>query len=113
MQERTGYSPEEIAGHVDAFMVTLGGEGSIIYTRQGSETIKAVRVKDVVDPTGCGDAYRGGMLYGLLNDLDLPTCCRLGSLMGAIKITSEGPQNHNFTMDEFRDRFRENYGYNF
>ena len=113
MQERTGYSPEEIAEHVDAFIVTLGGEGSIIHTDHRHETIKAVRVKEVVDPTGCGDAYRGGMLYGLLNDLDLPTCCRLGSLMGAIKITEEGPQNHSFKMDEFRGWFRDNYGYNF
>ena len=71
LQERTGYTPEEIAQHVIAYIVTLGGDGSTIHTREGSETIKAVRVKEVVDPTGCGDAYRGGMLYGLLNDLDL------------------------------------------
>ena len=113
MQERTGYTPAEIAEYVDAFIVTLGSEGSDIHTSLGTEHIKAVRVTEVADPTGCGDAYRGGMLYGLLNDMDLPTCCRLGSLMGAIKITSQGPQNHTFTMDEFRDRFRENYGYNF
>jgi adenosine kinase len=113
LQERTGYTPEEIAAHVDAYIVTSGGEGSTIHTELKNETVKAVRVNDVVDPTGCGDAYRGGMLYGLLNDMDLPTCCRLGSLMGAIKVTSQGPQNHSFTMDEFRDRFRENYSYNF
>ena len=113
MQERTGFTCSEIAERVDAFIVTMGGEGSMIHTRHKDELIKPVRVNEVLDPTGCGDAYRGGMLYGLLNDLDLPTCCRLGSLMGAIKITSEGPQNHHFTMDEFRQRFHENYGYNF
>ncbi len=113
MQERTGYAPSDIAARADAFIVTMGGEGSIIHTAQGNESIKPVRVTEILDPTGCGDAYRGGMLYGLLNDMDLPTSCRIGSLMGAIKITAEGPQNHSFLMDEFRDRFKENYGYNF
>ena len=113
MQERTGFSASEIAEKVDAYIVTMGGEGSMIHTRQKSELIKPVKVTEVKDPTGCGDAYRGGMLYGLLNDMDLPTWCRLGSVTGAIKVTSEGPQNHSFTMDEFRTIFQENYEYNF
>ena len=113
MQERTGMSPADIAAQVEAFIVTMGGEGSLIHTTEGEERIKAVKITEVVDPTGCGDAYRGGMLYGLLNDMDLATCCRLGSLLGAIKITSEGPQNHHVTMDEFRTQFKASYGYDF
>ena len=68
---------------------------------------------DVQDPTGCGDAFRAGLIHGLLNDLDLITCCRIGSVMGAIKVEVQGPQNHQPTPDEIQQRFFDAYGYHF
>ncbi|MGD9390688.1 MAG: PfkB family carbohydrate kinase, partial [Thioalkalispiraceae bacterium] len=67
------------------------------------------KARAVNDPTGCGDAYRAGLLYGLLNDMDWETTGRVASLMGAIKIESHGTQNHAFTMDEFNERFKESF----
>jgi adenosine kinase len=66
-------------------------------------------VREVVDPTGCGDAYRGGLLYGLLNGLDWETTGRIAALMGAIKIESHGTQNHSLDPDDFRQRYRESF----
>ncbi len=65
-----------------------------LITRDGEEHIEAVKPTAVLDPTGCGDAYRAGLIYGLLNNLDLVTSCRIGSVMGAFKIAVQGPQNH-------------------
>ena len=113
LKERTGLNGEEIALQVEAMIVTQGGEGSILRTRDGEQTIDVVEPDDIQDPTGCGDAFRSGLLYGLLNDLDLVTCCRIGSVMGAIKVAQQGPQNHNPTFDEIQDRFFGAYGYRF
>jgi adenosine kinase len=109
LQERTGLSPHEIAEQVDALVVTLGGEGSHIYTESQRIDIPAAKVGEVVDPTGCGDAYRGGLLYGLLNGLDWETIGRIAALMGAIKIESHGTQNHSLDPDDFRKRYRESF----
>jgi adenosine kinase len=109
LQERTGMSPHEIAERVEALIVTLGGEGSHIYTENRRIDVPAARVRDVVDPTGCGDAYRAGLLYGLMQSMDWETTGRLGALMGAIKIEHHGTQNHSFDADEFRQRFRESF----
>jgi len=111
LQDRTGFSAAEIASQVNAYIVTMGAVGSVIYTRDGSKQIDTASAEQVVDPTGCGDAYRAGLIHGILNQYDLPTCCRMGSLMGAIKIADQGPQNHKFSTDEFQDRFRDAYGY--
>ena len=113
MEERTGKSPHELAEMVDALIVTRGAKGSQIYTTQHRHEIPLAKVDSIKDPTGCGDAYRAGLLYGLLNGLDWKTTGRIASLMGAIKIESHGTQNHAFTMDEFIDRFKENFGYRF
>ena len=110
MQERTGLSPHEIAERVDALIVTLGGEGSHIYTDQQRIDIPAAPAKHLHDPTGCGDAFRGGLLYGLMNKLDWEKTGRIAALMGAIKIEHHGTQNHNFTLDEFAQRYRESFG---
>ena len=111
MEERTGKSPHELAGMVDALIVTRGAKGSQIYTSQHRYEIPLAKVSAIKDPTGCGDAYRAGLLYGLLNDLDWENTGRIASLMGAIKIESHGTQNHVFLLDEFFDRFKENFGY--
>ena len=113
MEERTGKSPHELAEMVDALIVTRGAKGSQIYTTQHRHDIPLAKVSAIKDPTGCGDAYRAGVLYGLLNDLDWKTIGRIASLMGAIKIESHGTQNHMFEMDEFIDRFKDNFGYRF
>jgi adenosine kinase len=113
LKERTGLDGGDIAEQVEALIVTRGGEGCVLRTRDGLRTIEAVTPEDVQDPTGCGDAFRGGLIHGLLNDLDLVTCCRIGSVMGAIKVAQQGPQNHTPTMDEIEQRFFDSYGYRF
>jgi adenosine kinase len=113
MQERTGLSLEEIANKVDALIITLGGQGSKIYTNGQCIYIRAAKPKAIIDPTGCGDAYRAGLLYGLLNDLGWETTGRIASLMGAIKIEHNGTQNHSFDMEGFQQRYLENFGTSF
>jgi len=110
MQERTGLTLEQMAERVDALIITLGGQGSQIYTRGKCITIPAAKPKAILDPTGCGDAYRAGLLYGLMNELDWEVTGRIASLLGAIKIENNGTQNHAFDMDSFKQRYRENFG---
>ncbi len=112
MQERTGKSIEELAGMVDAIIVTRGGEGSSIFTGNKTIEIPSAKAASLEDPTGCGDAYRAGLLYGLQNHRDWETTGRIASLMGAIKIEQPGTQNHRFTLDEFQARFSQSFGYN-
>ncbi len=113
LSERTGWTPEEIAQRVSAYIVTRGSEGSRWYTREGTLEIPSAKASEVVDPTGCGDAYRAGLIYGLMNDLDFETTGRIASLMGAIKIEHPGTQNQTFTREEFLERFRTEFGYRF
>jgi adenosine kinase len=110
LEQRTGMTPSQIAERVRAYVVTLGATGSRIHTRDGEINVPAAKPTAVTDPTGCGDAYRAGLLHGLLNDMDLETTGRVASLMGAIKVASPGTQNHGFAPDEFPDRFRQNFG---
>ena len=105
MSERTGKSMEQLADMVKAVIVTRGGEGSTIYTKDKVYEIPNAPVDAINDPTGCGDAYRAGLLYGLMNDIDWEVTGRIASLMGAIKIETAGTQNHRFTQHEFDQRF--------
>ena len=107
LQERTGKSIEELSTLVKALVVTQGAQGSLVVVNGRAQTIPAVKPAQVVDPTGCGDAYRAGLLYGIASDLDWPTTGRLASLLGSIKIAQRGAQNHQFTRDEISQRFRE------
>jgi adenosine kinase len=111
--ERTGLSLEQMAERVDALIVTRGGEGSTILTGGRRIEIPSVKPSAVVDPTGCGDAYRAGVLLGLENGFDWETTGRIASLLGSIKIASPGTQNHRFTPEEFRDRFEAAFGYRY
>jgi adenosine kinase len=111
--ERTGITVEEALGQLEAIVITRGKEGSTIHTREGRLDIPVVSVECCEDPTGCGDAYRAGLLYGLANKLDWQTTGRIASLMGAIKIAQDGTQNHRFTMDEFHARYRDEFGGDF
>jgi adenosine kinase len=110
LQQKTGLTASAVASQVEALIVTKGPEGSIIYAEGRTMTVPAAKPKVVVDPTGCGDAYRAGLIHGLLRGLDWETIGRTASLMGAIKIESRGPQNHRFTRTDFDQRFRDNFG---
>lgn len=103
IQDKTGLTLEQLANKVKALIVTLGGEGSHIYADGQRHEIPCVRADKVVDPTGCGDAYRAGLLYGIVRGWDWKTCGRLASTMGAIKIASRGGQNHQPTRDEIEN----------
>jgi Sugar kinases, ribokinase family len=113
VQERTGLTVQQLVDRVEALVVTHGGKGSQIYRGKRLIGIPIARPKAVMDPTGCGDAYRAGVLYGLMNDMDWETCGRLGALMGTIKVEHPGTQNHRVEPEEIVNRFRENFGYTF
>lgn len=112
-QDRTGKTLKELAARVRALIVTRGADGSEIHADGKVHAIPAARPTAVVDPTGCGDAYRAGLLYGLAADMDWETTGRIASLMGAIKIAHPGTQNHRFTTAEFAQRFSAAFGYAF
>ena len=90
--------------------MTLGAKGSTIYTPETDFDIPAAKPATVSDPTGCGDAYRAGLLFGFMAGYDWPTVGRVASLMGAIKIECHGTQNHRFTREEFQERFQASFG---
>jgi adenosine kinase len=110
MQERTGMTAVEMIEHVEALIVTLGAQGSRIHTKGGDYEIPAATARAIKDPTGCGDAYRAGLLHGLQRQLNWETTGRIAALMGAIKIEQHGTQNHRFTRAEFDSRFKESFG---
>ena len=110
LQEKTGSSVEELARMVRAFVVTQGANGSLIHADRALHRIPSARPQAVLDPTGCGDAYRAGLLYGIAQGWDWPTTGRLASLMGAVKIASRGGQNHRASKDELGARYREAFG---
>lgn len=110
MQERTGLTLEQMAEKVDALIVTLGSKGARIYTNGQCLEIPPAKPKALMDPTGCGDAFRAGLLYGLMNEYDWETTGRIASLLGAIKIEHHGTQNHFFSLESFQERYIENFG---
>ncbi|MCL2297499.1 MAG: carbohydrate kinase family protein [Proteobacteria bacterium] len=110
LSERTGLSQEEIARRVRALIITHGAEGSRIMTEEGTLSIPAVTPDAETDPTGCGDAYRAGLLYGIANEWDWRTTGRLAAILGAIKIAHHGPQNHPVTRDDVARRYQKAFG---
>ena len=110
LQEKTGKKIEELAKLVKAFVVTFGARGSLIYAGGKRIDIPCVKVEVVVDPTGCGDAYRAGLLYGISQGMDWETTGRLASLMGAIKIMHRGGQNHEISRAEIGVRYQQHFG---
>ena len=103
IQDKTGLTLSELAAKVKALIVTLGGNGSHIYADGQRFDIPSVKAEKIVDPTGCGDAYRAGLLYGISRGWDWLTCGRLASTMGAIKIASRGGQNHKPSREEIEN----------
>jgi adenosine kinase len=110
LQERTGWSAGDIASRVQAYVVTRGAQGSLVHAQGREYTIPPARPEAVRDPTGCGDAYRAGLIYGLMNELDWETTGRIASLLGAIKVAHAGTQSHRFEMKDFKQRYRAAFG---
>jgi adenosine kinase len=110
LMDRTGLTMEDIASRVTALIVTRGENGSEIYADGKRIDIPAVKAEFVQDPTGCGDAYRAGLLFGITNEMDWEKTGRLASLLGALKIAHQGPQNHIFTPALIAEKFEAAFG---
>jgi len=110
VQDKTGKTIEELAKLVKALVVTLGVRGSLIYAGSKRIEIPCVTAETVLDPTGCGDAYRAGLLYGISQSLDWETAGRLASLMGAIKVAHRGGQNHNLSRTDIGTLYQQQFG---
>ena len=111
IQDRTAKTLMELSKRVKALVVTLGAKGSVIYVDGKSIEIPAVKAQQVVDPTGCGDAFRGGLLYGIVNGLDWENTGRLASYMGALKIAQRGAQNHGLARAEIAQQIQTEFGF--
>jgi adenosine kinase len=120
--EKTGLDEDGIAERVGALIMTRGEDGSTL-RRGGRDTglrmgidrveIPVVKAEQVVDPTGCGDAYRAGLLYAIAHDLPIETGARLGSLMGSLKVARQGPQSIDLNLASIRDRYQAQFGTGF
>ena len=111
LQDKTGKTLKEIAQVVKALIVTLGGDGSMIYADGKQIAIPTPKPKAIVDPTGCGDAYRAGLMYGIQSGWDWATTGRLASLMGSLKIANRGGQNHKYTRAELMGLYEQSFGH--
>jgi adenosine kinase len=110
-QKKTGLGLDDVKARLGALIVTRGAEGSRIHTKEKLYEIPIAMPEVITDPTGCGDAFRAGLLYGLMNDMDWETTGRLAALMGMVNIEQNGTQNHAHTRDELFARFEENFSY--
>lgn len=110
LQNKTGISLTKIATKVRALIITKGADGSEIHTQGTVIKIAPLKIGKPLDPTGCGDAYRAGLLYGLMNDFDWQTTGQLASLLGAIKVSCLGTQNHQFDLAKIQHLYQQNYG---
>ncbi len=111
LQERTGWSEKEIAGKVKAYLVTRGPQGCMIHAEGKTHDVPPAHERRVTDPTGCGDAFRAGLIFGIQKKMDWLTIGRMGNLMGALKVEHPGTQNQRFDYDEFAEQFKQQFGY--
>jgi adenosine kinase len=111
LEEKTGRKLEVLAREVKALVCTLGAKGSVILAGGERHEIPSVEADAVVDPTGCGDAYRAALLYGIAHGWDWPSTGRLGAVLGALKIAQRGAQNHSADRGAIEGRFRKAFGY--
>ena len=111
LQERTGWSEDTIAGKVKAYVATQGPRGARIFTGGKTYDIPPAHERRVTDPTGCGDAFRAGLIFGIEKGYDWPTIGRIGNLMGALKVEHPGTQNQRFDYAEFAEQFSQQFGY--
>jgi adenosine kinase len=110
VEQRTGTGIAELARGLRAVIVTRGAEGATLWTDGTEQAIAPVSAEAVVDPTGCGDAHRAGLLYALTIGWGWADACKLANVMGAIKIASRGPQNHAPSRSEISKRLQQAYG---
>lgn len=108
--QRTGMSMEALAAGLQGVIVTHGAEGAIVYEQGGRTEVPVVPAQAVVDPTGCGDAHRAGLLHGLTRGWNLADACKLGNVMGSLKVASRGPQNHRPTRQHIDAALNDHYG---
>jgi adenosine kinase len=113
LAQRTGLSLEKIAERVSALIVTKGAQGAEIHAQGKKIEIPVVPVGKAIDPTGCGDAFRAGLLFGIEQGMDWEVTGRLASLMGSIKIASQGPQNHCLSQEAIQMQFKQAFGYSY
>jgi adenosine kinase len=111
LQERTGWDEKTIAGKVKAYIATQGPRGARIFADGKVHDIPPAHERRVTDPTGCGDAFRAGLIFGIEKGYDWPTIGRIGNLMGALKVEHPGTQNQRFDYAEFDEQFRQQFGY--
>ncbi len=111
LEEKSGRTLEQLAREVKALVCTLGSKGSFIIAGGTRHEIPCVSADAVVDPTGCGDAYRAGLLYGIAHGWDWPSTGKLGAVMGALKIAHRGAQNHAAAREAIEARFQKSFGY--
>jgi adenosine kinase len=111
LQERTGWDEKTIAGKVKAYIVTRGPQGALIHAEGRTFDVPPAHERRVTDPTGCGDAFRAGLIHGITRGYDWMTIGRIGNLMGALKVEFPGTQNQRFTYAEFAEQFRQQFGY--
>ena len=110
IQEKTGWSEDKIVQTVEIVVVTLGEKGSLVWNSGKKEIVGSLPNVKVQDPTGAGDAYRAGFLFGLVRGAEPVVCARLGSITAAFCIESHGTQEHFFTMDQFKERYKRQFG---
>ena len=106
----TGMSREQVAGTVDTIVVTKGGDGSDIITSDGTVSVPVVPGSDAGDPTGAGDAFRGGLIKGLIGSLPIERAVQMGNVAGHYAVRILGTQQHSFTIDEFNTTLEQNFG---
>jgi adenosine kinase len=111
LQERTGWSAEDIASKVKAYIVTRGPKGAEIHADGQLHKVPPAHERRITDPTGCGDAFRAGLIFGIEKGYDWMTIGRMGNLMGALKVEHPGTQNQRFDYEEFSEQFRQQFGY--
>jgi adenosine kinase len=110
LRQKTGLNEPDLLAQAEVLIVTRGENGSTIYTRDGEEQVNAVPPSRIVDPTGVGDAFRGGLLKGMANGADYATSAQLGSVAAAYALEHLGGSSHSYTFDEFRSRYEEHFG---
>lgn len=110
LKKKTDMSEKDLFDTVKIIITTLGPKGSVIKTKKETYTIKAAKIREVLDPTGAGDAYRAGFMAGYMRNFDLQTCGQMGSVASAYAIEKYGTQEHEFTLEEFKKRYLRSFG---
>jgi adenosine kinase len=110
IHEKTGFSNEDLLQHLELMIVTKGSRGSDLMSKDFQEPIPVVPPLVIIDPTGVGDAYRGGFLKGYAHGVSFPVCARMGSLAATYCLEAEGPQGHVFDLESFLERYRGSFG---